>query len=82
MSHLIAPGENNFNRPINRYALAPFFSSYPNKSKQEKSQILDVGAGSGQLARELSLERAAFADLPMGRIKRYAADGPGGPGLQ
>ena len=56
---------------INRHALAPFFSIY----LQDKGQTLDVGAGSGHLARELNLKDAVFVELSGRQLRRFKGSG-------
>jgi len=56
---------------VNRQALAPFFR--PRLCREEP--VLDVGAGSGHLARELGLESSCFLDLSWEQTKRLQAGG-------
>ena len=56
---------------VNRQALAPFFRSQLGRD----GPVLDVGAGSGHLARELSLRGACFLDLSWEQTKRLQAGG-------
>jgi len=59
---------------VNRQALAPFFRS----QLRLDGPVLDVGAGSGHLARELRLRSACFLDLSWEQIKRLQAAGLAG----
>lgn len=51
---------------INRQALAPFFRPH----LRRPGRILDAGAGSGYLARELGLRDACFVDLTWEQLKQ------------
>ena len=51
---------------VNRQALAPFFRS----RLRRRGRILDAGAGSGHLAKELGLQGGYFLDLTWEQLKR------------
>ena len=63
---------------VNRQALAPFFRS----QLRQDGPVLDVGAGSGHLARELGLRSACFLDLSWEQTKRLQAGGLAGLFIQ
>ena len=56
---------------VNRYALAPFFRKW----LKNRGQLLDVGAGSGHLAKQLGIENAIFMDLARKQIQRFKDSG-------
>jgi SAM-dependent methyltransferase len=63
---------------VNRQALAPFFRP----RLRQDGPVLDVGAGSGHLARELGLRSACFLDLSWEQMKRLQVGGLAGPFIQ
>jgi SAM-dependent methyltransferase len=63
---------------VNREALAPFFRS----QLRWDAPVLDVGAGSGHLARELGLGGACFLDLSWEQTKSLQAGGLAGLFIQ
>jgi SAM-dependent methyltransferase len=63
---------------VNREALAPFLRP---RLRQDEP-LLDVGAGSGHLARELGLRSACFLDLSWEQMRRLRGGGLAGPFIQ
>jgi SAM-dependent methyltransferase len=63
---------------VNREALAPFFRL----RLRRDGPVLDVGAGSGDLARELGLRSACFVDLSFEQMRRVQGGGVVGPFIQ